>query len=255
MTEQMRVGELERVTTITLYRAHKLNAIDPAMLDGLRQAFDDLQRKDHIRAVIITGDGTRAFSAGADIKAWATLKPLDMWKHWIPNGNRVMRQIARLPQPVIAAVNGIAFGGGLELALTCDVRIASEGAQFAMPEVSIATVPGWGGTFRLPATIGRARAKSMILTGQRIDAATALNWGLITAVAPVGQVLQHAQSLASQIASNAPLAVRMAKQLIDHPHTPENMEALAGALGASTLDGREGIRSFTEKRSPNYSGK
>ena len=254
MTEKIRVEEHEHVATITLCRAHKLNALDPAMLDGLSQTFDELLDKDHIRAVIITGEGTRAFSAGADIKAWAALQSLDMWKHWIPKGNKVMRQIARLPQPVIAAINGIAFGGGLELALACDLRIASEAAQFAMPEVSIATVPGWGGTFRLPATIGRARTKAMILTGQRIDAATALNWGLITAVTPKDQLLEQAQSLANQIASNAPLAVRMAKQLIDQQEAPENLEALAGALGASTQDGREGIQSFAEKRPPKYSG-
>ena len=255
MTDKIRIEENNHVATITLCRAKKLNAIDPDMLDGLGRVVTDIHSNNQVRAVVITGEGPRAFSAGADIKAWSELEALDMWRSWIPLGNRVMRQIAQLPQAVIAAINGLAFGGGLELALACDIRVATETAQFGMPEVSIATVPGWGGTFRLPAIVGTARAKSMILTGQRIDAATAQVWGLITAITPDGQVLQRAQAMANQIASNAPLAIRMAKQLLDRKDAPEHMEALAGALSAHSTDGREGLLSFTEKRSPKYIGR
>ena len=254
MTDKLQILEDEHVVSIMLRRPRKLNAIDPEMLTGLHEAIGKVGDQNHVRAVIISGEGERAFSAGADIKAWAALDALDMWRQWIPVGNKLMRQIAELPQPVIAAVNGIAFGGGLELTLACDLRIASETAVFAMPEVSIATVPGWGGTFRLPAIIGLARAKAMILTGQRIDAATALDWGLITEIVPVDNIHQRARAMADQIASNAPLAVRMAKQLIDHRDHPENMEAIAGALGAHTQDGQEGIQSFREKRPPKYGG-
>ena len=255
MTNHIHVELAEQIATVTLSRPHKLNAINPEMMASLAESIADLNSNVNIRAVIITGAGDRAFSAGADIKAWAALEPVGMWRHWIPNGSRVLKQLALLPQPVIAAVNGVALGGGMELALACDLRIASETAIFAMPEVSIGTVPGWGGTYRLPEIVGPARAKSMILTGQRIDAGTALDWGLITEVAPANKLEARARELAEKIAANAPLAVTMAKQLIDNKGAPEHMEAMAGALGAYSEDGKEGVLSFKEKRAPRYKGK
>ncbi len=243
------------VVTITLNRPEKLNAVDPAMIQDLESAVAALEPKSDVRAVIVTGAGERAFCSGADIKAWARLEPLGMWREWIPAGHRVLSRLAQLPVPVIAAVNGVALGGGLELALACDLRIAASTATFGLPEVSIATVPGWGGTFRLPEIIGTARAKALVLTASQIDAAIALEWGLVTEVVPGANLLTCAKALATKIAANAPLAVRMAKQLVDGRHSPEHMEALAGALGAFTEDGREGVKSFTEKRPPNYSGR
>ena len=243
------------IVTVTLNRPEKLNAVDPAMLRGLESVITSVEPDPDIRAIIISGAGKKAFCAGADIKAWAKMEPLDMWREWIPAGHRVLSRLSRLPIPVIAAINGAALGGGLELALACDIRVAANTASFGLPEVSIGTVPGWGGTSRLPEVVGTARAKALILTAERIDASTAFQWGLVTEVVPPGKLMTRAHTLATKIAASAPLAIRMAKQLVDGQHGREHMEALAGALCAFTDDGREGVNSFTEKRSPRYSGK
>ncbi len=179
-----------------------------------------------------------------------------MWRRWVRNGHRVFERLARLRQPLIAALNGYAFGGGLELALAADIRLAAAEAEFAMPEVTIATVPGWAGTQRLPALIGPARAKQLIFTGARVDAATAERWGLINEVMPRAELLARARSLAEAIAANAPVSVQIAKQVIDGASDAAGvaLEALAGALTATTDDAREGLASFRERRPPQFSG-
>jgi hypothetical protein len=160
------------ILTLTLNRPDKLNAIDGGMLDAFGEALGEIERDREVRAVILTGAG-RAFSAGADIKEWTALTPLEFGRSWGRRGHAVFDRLAALPPPVIAAINGIAFGGGLELALCADMRIASAQARLGLPEVTIAALPGWGGTQRLPRPIGAGRAKHMILTGQPIDAARA----------------------------------------------------------------------------------
>jgi enoyl-CoA hydratase/carnithine racemase len=226
------------------------------MLARLDEIAGELERRDDIRVVLLTGAGERAFSAGADINAWSALGPLDMWRRWDRDGHRVFERLARLRQPLIAALNGYAFGGGLELALTADIRLATVEAEFAMPEVKIATVPGWAGTQRLPALIGPARAKQLIFSGARIDAATAERWGLVNEVAPRAELLARARRLAEEIAANAPVSVQIAKQLINGAGDAAGMalEALAGALAATTDDAREGLASFRERRSPQFTG-
>lgn len=245
------------VATITLNRPEKLNAIDPPMLTQLERVCQDLERDTNVRVVLLTGAGTRAFSAGADITAWSSLQPLEMWRWWVRNGHRVFERVARLPQPVIVVLNGVAFGGGFELALAADLRIAAEHTQLAMPETGIGTVPGWGGTQRLPALIGAARAKEMLFTGRRVDAATAERWGLVNAVEPGTRVMEYAVSLAQEIAVRAPLSVQMTKQLVDSMQGDAisvTLEALAGALAASTEDGHEGVAAFRERRQPRFTG-
>ncbi len=160
----------ESIATLTLDRAAKLNALGPEMLADLERHIAAIDRDYDVRVVILTGTGERAFCVGADVNAWAALEPLDMWRRWIREGHRVLQRLANLRQPTIAAVNGFAFGGGLELALAADIRIAAEAASFAMPETKIGTLPGWAGTTRLPEAIGAARAKQMIFSGTRIDA-------------------------------------------------------------------------------------
>src|SRR5438128_7771647 len=163
MTNTILLFSLEGpVATITLNRPEKLNAMDPPMLTQLEQVCQELERDTNVRVVLLTGAGTRAFSAGADITAWSSLQPLEMWRWWIRNGHRVFERVARLPQPVIAVLNGLAFGGGFELALAADLRIAAEQTQLALPETGIGTITGGGGTERLPAVIGTARAKAMM---------------------------------------------------------------------------------------------
>jgi enoyl-CoA hydratase len=240
-----------QLATITLNRPEKLNAIDPAMLARLDAIVGQLDRDPAVRVVLIAGAGGRAFSVGADVNAWASLQPLDMWRAWTREGHRVFERLARLRQPTIAVIDGFAFGGGLELALACDLRIAGANAEFAQPEVKIGTLPGWAGTRRLPDIVGVARAKQMIFGGGRVDAATAARWGLVNETVE-GDVMARAQALAEEIAANAPISVQLAKAAIDGQR--DAVEAIAGALAATSADGREGIAAFREKRAARFEG-
>jgi enoyl-CoA hydratase/carnithine racemase len=245
------------IVTLTLNRPDKLNAIDGAMLDALGEALAQIERAPEIRAVVLTGAG-RAFSAGADIKEWTALSPLEFGRSWGLRGHALFDRLAALPPPVLAAINGIAFGGGLELALCADIRIASREARLGLPEVTIAALPGWGGTQRLPRLVGAGRAKQMILTGQPIEAAKADAWGLVNEVVAPEMLLARARELAAQIAANAPLSVQAAKRLVDAalPVTSAaTLESHAGALCGSTEDAREGRASFLESRPPRYQGR
>jgi enoyl-CoA hydratase len=241
------------VAILTLDRPAKLNAIGPEMLADLERHLMDIDENLDVRVVIIAGSGERAFSVGADVHAWSALEPLDMWRGWVRGGHRVLRRLAYLRQPTIAAIHGYAFGGGLELALAADIRIAADSAMFAMPETKIGTLPGWSGTKRLPETIGIARAKQMIFTGSQIDAVSAERWGLINEVVMAAQLEERAGALAKAIAANAPVSVQLAKAAIDGDE--DVLEAMAGALAAGTEDGREGIAAFREKRSPRFFGR
>ena len=242
----------EHVAWITLNRPAKLNAISVEMLTALESHIADVDHRQDVRVVVLEAAGERAFSVGADVNAWSALQPLDMWRWWVRDGHRVMQRLASLRQPIIAAVQGLAFGGGLELAIAADIRIAASNTVLAMPEVTIGTLPGWGGTQRLPALIGAARAKQMIFSGQRIDAETAERWGLVNEVVSPEDLASRVTQLARQIAANAPIAVQLAKSAIDHDVTAP--EAFAGALAASTEDGTEGMAAFREKRPPQFRG-
>jgi enoyl-CoA hydratase/carnithine racemase len=240
------------VATLTLDRPEKLNAIDLEMLTALDRLLARIEGDSDILAVIVTGSGDRAFSVGADVNAWSVLEPLEMWRSWIRDGHRILQRLAHLRQPTIAAVNGYAFGGGLELALAADIRIGADSAVFAMPETKIGTLPGWAGTKRLPETIGTARAKQMIFSGARVDAITAERWGLLNEVVPAVELSRRSNGLATEIAANAPVSVQLAKAAINGDGAAP--EAFAGALAAGTKDGREGITAFREKRPPRFSG-
>lgn len=245
------------VATITLNRAHKRNAIGPDMLADFDAILSDIEASDAVRVVVVTAAGDRAFCAGADINAWSEYSPIDMWRRWIPAGQRVLDRLESLRQPSIAAINGYAFGGGLELAIACDLRIAADHATFAAPEVGIATVPGWGATGRLAAIAGPARAKQLILTGEQIDAQTAATWGLVGEVVPAAELAERARALAMRVAGQAPIAVQVAKQLIDgqRPRPVIALEALGGGLTAFTDDAGEGRAAFHERRRPVYGDK
>jgi enoyl-CoA hydratase len=258
MNEDRVLVEIEgAVATITLNRPDRLNALDPDMLARLEQFALELDRNTEVRVVIITGAGERAFCVGADVNAWAALEPIDMWRRWVRDGHRAFDLVARLRQPVIAALNGFTLGGGLELALAADIRIASAEAQFGAPEVKIGTVPGWSGTQRLPALIGVARAKQLILTGARIDSETAERWGLVNEVTSQDSLLARTRELAAEIEANSPHAVQLAKQIIDAAQgaiSAVALESLAGGLAATTDDAKEGVASFLEKRQPRFTG-
>ena len=242
------------VATITLNRPEKLNALTLPMLAALEEALLTIDADSEIRVVVIKGSGPKAFSAGADVVAWSSLAPLDMWRTWTRTGHRVMERLESLRQPTIAALNGIAYGGGLELALACDLRLAADHVKLAAPEVGIATVPGWGMTTRLATVIGPARAKHMILTGLPIDAERAASWGLVSEVVPAAELDAATDELAARIAAQAPVAVQVAKELIDATRPRASLEALGGGLTAFTDDAREGQAAFRERRTPEYGG-
>jgi enoyl-CoA hydratase len=242
------------VTTITLDRPEKLNAITLAMLSALDAALVAIDADTDTRVVVITGAGPKAFSAGADVVAWSSLAPLDMWRTWTRLGHQVMERLESLRQPTIAALNGIAYGGGLELALACDLRLAADHVTLRAPEVGIATVPGWGMTTRLATVAGPARAKQMILTGMPIDAVRAEAWGIISEVVPAADLEAATDRLATGIASQAPVAVQVAKQLIDANRPRPSLEGLGSGLTAFTDDAGEGQAAFRERRPPEYGG-
>jgi enoyl-CoA hydratase len=244
----------DRVGRITLNRPEKLNALDPEMLTQLETAANALEANSEVRVVILDSASERAFCVGADINAWTALAPLEMWSTWNRRGHQVFERLAQLRQPVIALLPGFTFGGGLELALTADIRIATAQATFALPEVKLATIPGWAGTFRLPQAIGRARAKQMIFSGAPIDAQRAEQWGLVNEV--VSDLSARSQELTELICRNAPVSVQIAKQLVNSDASNALvLESLAGAVTAATSDAAEGLKSFQEKRAPEFEGK
>jgi enoyl-CoA hydratase len=242
------------IACITLNRPEKLNALDPEMLAALEDAVNQAEHSPVVRAIILEAAGEKAFCVGADILAWTALSPLDMWSQWVPRGHRVFDRLERAKQPVICAIQGFAYGGGLELALACDIRIVTDGARLAMPEVKLGTVPGWGGTDRLPKLIGSARAKQMIFTGEPIAAEVAERWGLANQVVPAASLSDCARALAEKIASNAPVAVQTAKQLIANSSSA-TLESLAAAVNAFSEDAKEGLAAFREKRPPKFEGR
>jgi enoyl-CoA hydratase len=245
------------ICTVTLNREPKLNCLTSEMLDKLETLARVIDSDKALRVVILTGSGTRAFCVGADINEWAALEPMDMWRRWVKRGHQVFDQWARLRQPVIAAINGHAFGGGLELAITADIRISAHSAEFALPEASIATCPGWSGTQRMVRLIGASHTKYLALSGQRIAADQALHCGLVHEVVHADGLLARANALASEIASKAPVSVQLTKQLVNAACGEDReatLEAMAGALAARTDDALEGVSSFQEKRVALYRG-
>jgi enoyl-CoA hydratase len=246
------------IAVVTLARAAKLNSLTPAMLDELEGIARALEADAALRVVVLTGAGEKAFCVGADINEWAALQPLDMWRRWVRRGHQVFDQWARLRQPVIAAINGHAFGGGLELALTADIRIAAEHAQFALPEAAIGTCPGWSGSQRLVKLVGASHAKYLALSGTRVAAVNALTSGLVHEVESAATLTERAMNLAKDMATKAPVSLQLTKQLINAAAGEDaavTLEAIAGALAASTEDAAEGVSSFRDKRAPNYVGR
>lgn len=245
------------IATLTLNRPEKLNALTVAMLEAIEHHLDEIEKDNTARILIITGAGDRSFCVGADINAWSALDAVGMWKDWIRIGHRVFNRITALNIPTMAVLNGYTFGGGLELALSTDFRVAGAHVQFALPEVKLGIVPGWGGTNRLPATIGVARAKQMVFSGMRLDAAKAERWGLINEVIASDTLQNRAQEIAQSISENAPLAVQMTKQLIDGGVNDAHgyyLEALASGFARYTEDAIEGIAAFKEKRDAVFKG-
>ncbi len=257
MTELIRYSVDQGIAQITLDRPQKLNALNGEMLAGLQQSLDLVERDATVRVLVLTGNGERSFCVGADILEWSELTALEMWKGWIRPGNQIMNRISQLAIPVIASLNGLALGGGLELALTADIRIAADHALLGAPEVKLGIIPGWGGTQRLSHTIGSSRAKQMIFTGEQISADTALNWGLVNEVVASENLAARTGEIAQSIARNAPVAVQAAKSLLDADGSVTDgmmLEGIAGALVTYTDDARAGVDAFKKRTVPEFEG-
>ncbi|MGA2394149.1 MAG: enoyl-CoA hydratase-related protein [Candidatus Lustribacter sp.] len=248
------------IATLTLNRPAVLNALNADLLSLLEQALDAFDGDTELRAVIITGAGERAFAAGADIAELAALEGAVAGQHKARTGQRITQLIEALPVPVIAAVNGFALGGGCELAMACDIRIASENAKFGQPEVTLGLTPGYGGSQRTTRLVGPGMALYLCLTGETIDAAEALRIGLVQRVVPIAGLLPEAKRIAQLIAGKAPLAVTATKRAIREGAALPLAEGLAlEALHFGTMIGtsdfREGSRAFLEKRKPVFEGR
>ena len=256
--DYVRVEREDNVTVLTIDRQEKLNALDRQVVEEIGQALLELEAEGP-RAIIVTGAGERAFIAGADIGAMSVMDPLEA-KRFSEIGHAAMALLDRSPVPTIAAVNGYALGGGCEVALACDVRIAAENASFGFPEVGLGILPGMGGTQRLPRLIGPALAKELIFTGRRIGAEEAKAIGLVNRVVAEGEALNSARELAAEISANGPLAVRHAKAAANRALDVDlvsglEYEADQFALLFATEDASEGMNAFGERRKPAFEGR
>lgn len=248
------------VATITLNRPKQLNALSQAVIRELDAAIDELAADDLIRAIILTGSGDRAFAAGADIGELAQLASATEGRLMAQGSHALGRKMADLPKPLIAAINGFALGGGLELALACDVRIASDSAQLGLPEVTLGIIPGWGGTQRLPRLVGPGMAKLLMMTGERVDAAEALRIGIVERVLPHAELIDQAKQIAHKMASLPPLSIAAIKQAVNRGlnmalDDANLYEASLFAELTATEDAKEGTRAFVEKRKAEWKGR
>lgn len=247
------------VATITMNRPEAMNALSLQMLDDFRAALDEVHFDPSISSVIIVSAAEKAYCAGADLKERAGMNEVEV-RRCVQKIRNLTNGVEALPMPTIAAVNGFAFGGGMEIALACDLRIFSERAKVGLTETSLAIIPGAGGTQRLPRIIGRAKAKELIFTARRIDAATALELGLANKVVAHDVLLEEAGALAAEIAGNGPVALRAAKRAVDRGMEMDitsglAMETTCYELTIPTEDRTEGLTAFREKRKPVYKGR
>ncbi|ASS71335.1 enoyl-CoA hydratase [Bacillus atrophaeus] len=249
----------ETIAVVTLNRSHAANSLSADMLYELQDTAQKIESDPNIRCVILTGSGEKAFCAGADLKERRGMDHSQV-RRSVSLIQSVVSRIEALPQPVIAALNGTALGGGLELALACDIRIATNDVRLGLPETSLAIIPGAGGTQRLPRLIGQGKAKELIYTGRRISAQEAKEIGLIEYVTASADLLPKAEQLAGFIAANGPIAVRQAKFAINKGletdlNTGLSIEQKAYEITIPTKDRTEGLQAFQEKRRANYEGK
>jgi enoyl-CoA hydratase len=246
------------VTVLTVNRPNQLNALNKQTLGEISAAFENMRNDDETKVVILTGSGDKAFVAGADIKEFAHFNGVEGTELAKEGHMKVFNLIEEFPKPVIAAVNGFALGGGLELAMSAHVRIASDNARMGLPETSLGVIPGYGGTQRLPQLIGKGRALEMIFSAKMIDAATALEYGLVNRVVPQSELLGAAEEMARSFMKNSIVAMGFAIEAV-------NAGLLEGSVGYDvevqafgdcfeTADFKEGTAAFMEKRKPNFPG-
>lgn len=246
------------IVTATLNRPEAMNALNVAMASRLRALLEDVAVREDVRVLVLTGAGDRAFSAGADLKERRTMTPDELWAQ-SRKIHRVCDMLEALPQPVVCAIPGYCLGGGLELALAADIRIASETAQFGFPEMTLGAFPGAGGPVRLPRVVGPAWAKEILLTARRVGAEEARTLGLVHHVVPPAALAERARAVARQVLRVSPLGARAVKQIVNRGAgmPTEDATALANALRQpleATRDYQEGLRAHFEKREPRFTG-
>lgn len=258
--ESITLERQEGFALLTINRPKQLNALNQATLAEFSAAINELAADDSVRAVVITGAGERAFVAGADIREFEAIEHASDGTRLSQQAHAVFQKLADLPKPVIAAINGFALGGGLELALACDIRLAADTASLGLPEITLGIMPGWGGTTRLTRLVGPGLAKLLIFGGERLSSAEAQAAGIVEGVYPAADLMDEARSLATRIASLPPLALAAAKQSINRSHDmsiadANQHEALLFGQLSITEDAREGARAFLEKRPAVWKGR
>jgi len=258
MSNQVIIEKEQGIVTLILNRPESANALSLQLLAELNRALDDITYDRSVRCVIVTGAGEKVFCAGADLKERAGMDQLQVRKT-VSLIRETVNRMETLPKPVIAAVNGTALGGGLELALACDIRVAAEHAKFGLTETSLGIIPGAGGTQRLSRLIGKGRAKELIFTARKVDAKEAEEIGLCEYTVPFTHLMDQAMEIAKMIAKNGPIAVAQAKKAIDQGfdvdmHTGLAIEQNAYEITIPTKDRLEGLQAFQEKRAPVYKG-
>jgi enoyl-CoA hydratase len=251
--------EADKIAVVTINRPDKLNALNSATIHELINAFTELETDSSVRVVIMTGAGEKAFVAGADISELNKLPSAVAGATHARLGQSLTFKVEKLGKPVIMAINGYALGGGLELAMAGDIRIASETAQVGQPEIDLGIIPGFGGTQRLSRLVGRGMAKLMVMGGQRIPASEAYRLGLVEKVVPAASLMEEAKKIAALLVAKSPIALKLAKDAINEGMETDLeagclIEADKFGLACGTADKAEGTAAFLEKRKPNFSG-
>ncbi len=257
-SRHVRLEVEDGLAIVYIDRQEALNALNTQVLEELREVLRGLEERDDVLVLILTGAGDRAFVAGADIKEMLPMEPVEA-RRFASLGHEITRTLERMQKPVIAAINGYALGGGCELALACDIRIASEKARMGLPEVGLGIFPGFGGTQRLTRLLGRGRASEMIFTGEPVDAEMAARIGLVNRVVSHETLMEEAKALGKKLTERGPLAFKLAKAAILQSQETGHSAGLDYELEAfslifSTVDKEEGLKAFTEKRKPEFKG-
>lgn len=246
----------EGIATITINRPEVRNALNPETNQEISARLDDAMKDDSVHVVVITGAGDRAFSSGADINIMKDITAAKA-REFSKTGQQIFDKVETFDKPIIAAINGFALAGGLELAMACDLRIASENARLALTEINVGLTPGWGGTQRLPRYVGKAVAKELIFTGKMIDARTAERYGLVNAVVPLDQLKTAVTALAKELMKKPRVNLKLAKELINSS-TETNLrtgmahEAEAFGIVSTTEEFKEGVKTYLETKKPKY---